>query len=479
MFRQLVRGLLCAAGLFLLGSPHTALAQDEAAFDPEARLVELGITLPKPLNPVANYVNGVRTGNLIFTAGKGAKFADGFELHGKVGADVTIEEGYKGARQTAINQLAVLKDMLGNLNRVVRVVKVLGMVNSDPSFGDQPAVINGFSDLIVDVFGERGRHARSAVGMASLPRGQSIEIEMIVEVMDDAARVAGGSDSRQPLLMKYLGTAGWEITDGKVTVLVDPYISRLKYGGGGHPDDDRPDYERGATAVSDTVLINSIVTKADFILVHLGHYDHLGDVPYIARKTGAKVIGTETTMSILRAYGIPEEQLYAVGGGEDYQFENFSLRVLPSIHSALNEKHYHDSRRFDATTPLEAPLRIDQFIEGGSLMFLARFEGHDVLTMGSMNFLERELEGIHPDILLAGINGSRLGLYNYDERLLKVTGYPAVVIPTHWDNFRLPYGYSQQANIDRNLVPFTEAASTISPHSEVIIPVHLETIIIK
>jgi L-ascorbate metabolism protein UlaG (beta-lactamase superfamily) len=184
-------------------------------------------------------------------------------------------------------------------------------------------------------------------------------------------------------------------------------------------------------------------------------------------------------MSILRAYGIPEEQLYAVGGGEDYQFENFSLRVLPSIHSALNEKHYHDSRRFDATTPLEAPLRIDQFIEGGSLMFLARFEGHDVLTMGSMNFLERELEGIHPDILLAGINGSRLGLYNYDERLLKVTGYPAVVIPTHWDNFRLPYGYSQQANIDRNLVPFTEAASTISPHSEVIIPVHLETIIIK
>jgi len=99
--------------------------------------------------------------------------------------------------------------------------------------------------------------------------------------------------------------------------------------------------------------------------------------------------------------------------------------------------------------------------------------------MGSMNFLEREMEGIHPDILLAGINGSSLGLYNYDERLLTVTGFPPVVIPTHWDNFRLPYGYSQEANIERNLVPFVEAAAAISPHSKVILPVHLETITIQ
>ena len=489
MFRQLKSVFLFATGLFLLGAPSTVFAQNgaaqheaaqnEAIFDPEARLVELGITLPNPQSPVANYVNGVRTGNLIFTAGKGAKFADGSELHGKVGADVTIEEGYKGARQTAINQLAVLKNMLGNLNRVVRVVKVLGMVNSDPSFGDQPAVINGFSDLIVEVFGERGRHARSAVGMASLPRGQSIEIEMIVEVTDDSDARAVSSEARQPLLMKYLGTAGWEINDGNVTVLIDPYISRLKYGGGGDPEDHRPDYARDAVAVSDTVLIDSIIKKADFILVHHGHFDHLGDVPYIARKTGAKVIGTETTMSILRAYGIPEEQLYAVGGGEDYQFEGFSVRVVPSIHSALEQKHYFDTRRFDENTPLKAPLLINQFIEGGSLMFLARFENHDVLTMGSMNFVERELEGIHPDVLLAGINGSRLGLYKYDERLLKVTGYPAVVIPSHWDNFRLPYGYSQQSGIDRNIKPFIEAAAAISPQTQVITPVHLETIIVK
>ncbi|MDH3733400.1 MAG: MBL fold metallo-hydrolase [Gemmatimonadota bacterium] len=294
-----------------------------------------------------------------------------------------------------------------------------------------------------------------------------------------AGHAAGQSqEAGAPLELKYLGAAGWEITDGNVIVLIDPYVSRLKYGGGGHPDDDRPDFARDDIARSDTDLIDSIVSRADFILVHHGHFDHLGDVPYIAAKTGAKVIGTETTITILRAYGIPEEQLYAVGGGEDYRFDGFSVRVVPSIHSALGEKHYFDSRRYDRDSELEAPLRIDQFIEGGSLMFVARFDRHEVLTMGSMNFVERELEGLRPDILLAGINGSRLGLYNYDERLLTVTGNPPIIIPTHWDNFRLPYGFSQEANVARNLVPFVETVATISPGSRVISPTHLETIVI-
>jgi len=174
---RLLPALILVAILVAAGA-----AMAEESYDPEARLRELGIELPPAPDPVANYVNGVRTGNLIFLAGKGPKRADGSELTGKLGADLSIEEGYEGARLTAINQLAVLKEMLGDLNRVTRVVKVLGMVNSDPEFVQQPAVINGFSDLIVEVFGERGRHARAAVGMASLPRGQAVEIEMIVEV---------------------------------------------------------------------------------------------------------------------------------------------------------------------------------------------------------------------------------------------------------------------------------------------------------
>lgn len=176
-----IAALLTLLSLFACG---LAAAQATAEYDPEARLKELGITLPPAPEPVANYVNGVRTGNLIFLAGKGPKRADGTELRGKLGADLTIEQGYEGARLTAINQLAVLKEMLGDLGKVTRIVKVLGMVNSDPDFVEQPAVINGFSDLIVEVFGERGKHARAAVGMASLPRGQAVEIEMVVEVED-------------------------------------------------------------------------------------------------------------------------------------------------------------------------------------------------------------------------------------------------------------------------------------------------------
>lgn len=185
LFRSSLRTLITAALSMAIALP--AVAQDER-YDPEARLKELGIELPEPPKPVANYVNGVETGNLIFLAGKGPRASDGTELRGKLGADLTIEQGYAGARQTAINQLAVLNDMLGgDLSRVRRVVKVLGMVNSAPDFVEQPAVINGFSDLIVEVFGERGKHARAAVGMASLPRGQAVEIEMIVEIEPDPA----------------------------------------------------------------------------------------------------------------------------------------------------------------------------------------------------------------------------------------------------------------------------------------------------
>ena len=159
-------------------------SKPETGYNPEAKLKALQISLPEPPQPVANYVNGVRAGNLIFLAGKGPKRPDGTELTGKLGQNISIEEGYEGARLTAINQLAVLKEMLGDLNKVKRIVKVLGMVNSDPSFVDQPKVINGFSDLMVEVFGEKGRHARAAVGMASLPRGQAVEIELVVEVYD-------------------------------------------------------------------------------------------------------------------------------------------------------------------------------------------------------------------------------------------------------------------------------------------------------
>jgi len=150
--------------------------------DPEAKLKALGITLPTPGAPIANYVNAVRTGNLLFLAGKGPTGPDGRDIVGRLGKDMTVEQGYQAARSVAINHLAVLKAELGDLKRVTRIVKVLGMVNSDPAFTQQPAVINGYSDLLVSVFGDRGKHARSAVGMATLPNGIAVEVEMIVEI---------------------------------------------------------------------------------------------------------------------------------------------------------------------------------------------------------------------------------------------------------------------------------------------------------
>jgi len=151
--------------------------------DAEANLKKLGIELPEASSPVANYVNAVSTtGNLVFLAGKGPRKADGTYITGKVGVDLTVEQGYNAARLTGINQLAVLKSHLGSLNKVKRIVKVTGMVNCSSDFGNQPEVINGFSDLMVEVFGEKGKHARAAVGMGSLPRGIAVEVEMIVEV---------------------------------------------------------------------------------------------------------------------------------------------------------------------------------------------------------------------------------------------------------------------------------------------------------
>ena len=149
----------------------------------EQRLRELKIDLGNVSAPVANYVNAVRTGNLLFLSGKGPRAgADGKRPRGKVGREYTIEQAYEHARTVGLDLLAVMRTELGSLDKVKRVVKVLGMVNSVPEFEDPPKVINGCSDLFVEVFGERGRHARSAVGLAALPMGIPVEIECIVEV---------------------------------------------------------------------------------------------------------------------------------------------------------------------------------------------------------------------------------------------------------------------------------------------------------
>ena len=167
--------------IFLFSSLLVLCAAIKAQ-DAETKLKEKGIVLTPPSNPVANYVNVVRVGNMLYLAGKGPSKPDNTMITGKVGRELTIEQGYEAARLTAINHLAVIRNELGSLNKVKRIVKVFGMVNCTEDFKDQPKVINGYSDLMVEIFGEKGKHARSAVGMYALPFNMAVEVEVIVEV---------------------------------------------------------------------------------------------------------------------------------------------------------------------------------------------------------------------------------------------------------------------------------------------------------
>ena len=171
-----------SAVLIFLGVILTTLTAFSQTVDFDKKLKELGIELSPPSKPVANYVKAVRVGNLLFLSGHGPTKADGSNITGKVGKDLTVEQGYEAAKLTAVGMISTLKAELGDLNKVKRIVKVNGWVNSTPDFGDQPKVINGCSDLMVALFGEKGKHARAAMGAGSLPSNIAVEIEMVIEV---------------------------------------------------------------------------------------------------------------------------------------------------------------------------------------------------------------------------------------------------------------------------------------------------------
>jgi L-ascorbate metabolism protein UlaG (beta-lactamase superfamily) len=299
----------------------------------------------------------------------------------------------------------------------------------------------------------------------------------------DDAGVPGEVTPGEPgeLTLRYFGAAGWELsaTPGgstePVIVLVDPYLTRAKYGSQASwdPSDTRPSYTRADTLFSDAGVIDAQISRADYILVQHSHPDHVMDVPYLAHRTGAVVIGHESTINIMRAYGVPNAQLITVRGGEDYDFENVSIRVIPSLHSPLSDKRYYQSDVVEEG--VERPLRISQLVEGGSLMFLVRLAGHEVTTMGSMNFIEREVEGLRPDVALVGAAPSHLEITDYTPRLMKALGWPSVVIPTHADNFQAPYG-SSIAYRTEWVEAFAAEVAEASPDSRVIIPRHLEPI---
>ena len=244
---------------------------------------------------------------------------------------------------------------------------------------------------------------------------------------------ANGALRSGELRLTYLGNAGWEITDGRKVVLVDPFVTQFRRWAPGGADV-APD----GLYIPDTALINEHVPRADYILITHGHSDHALDAGVISRRTGAVIIGHQTAANLARAYDVPDTSLITVIGGEDYEFGDFSLRVIPSIHSALDHKQYFNNGRGisgNAPKGLRAPLRRKDFVEGGSLAYLLRMGVHEELIMGTMNFLGREMEGLRPDVALVGAISQRLEIHDYTGRLMRALGYPPLVLPAH------AYGY--------------------------------------
>jgi L-ascorbate metabolism protein UlaG (beta-lactamase superfamily) len=276
--------------------------------------------------------------------------------------------------------------------------------------------------------------------------------------------------ARQPVKLTYLGNAGWQIEDGRTVILVDPYLSQFSdpRASAASSFDDTDDVEVPATA-----QIDAHVRRADFILITHGHPDHMLDAPYIAKKTGATIIGHETAANLARASDVPEAQLIIVRGGEDYEFGAFSLRVIPSLHSPLLAKHYYN-RPWAGTAPrgLRAPLHASSYVEGGTLAYLLRLGGHAILVTGTMNFIEREMEGLRPDIALVGAGGSRHESFDYAGRLMRALGLPAVVLPTHWDSWIS--ATAEKAH--QNALEFAAEITAASPATRVIVPAYFEPI---
>lgn len=286
--------------------------------------------------------------------------------------------------------------------------------------------------------------------------------------------------SRRPatLELTHLGAAGWEIIDGQRVILLDPYLSRLRFRGrfGSHDappslGDTRRVFGPDDELVPDTAAIDAHVTRADFILHSHSHFNHTLDMPYIARKTGAVVVGTESTTNLARAGGVPEAQLRTVRGGEDYELGGFSVKVLPSLHSALNGKLYFDSRV--VPRDFNGPRRLGNDVEGGTLAYLLRLGGHQILWFGSMNYVEREVRGLRPDVAMIAAARQRLEIHDYTGRLMRALGFPPIVFATHWDEQSFPFGAPQDERL-REAEVFVKEVKAVSPRTCVVVPRHFK-----
>src|SRR6185312_9773420 len=199
----------------------------------------------------------------------------------------------------------------------------------------------------------------------------------------------GRRSQQSALTFTYLGNAGWRIDDGRAVVLVDPCVTQFHNGGKGLPEHD------GDIVQSDEALVAEHIPRANLILITHSHADHMVDAPAVAKRTGATILGSAGSAALAQASGVPDSQLIVAKGGEDLDFGAFSVRVIPSLHSELFHKHYNTtSLAGPVPAGLSPPLTLAAYREGGTFAYLLRFDGHRILIMGGMNYIEREMQGL-------------------------------------------------------------------------------------
>ncbi len=286
-------------------------------------------------------------------------------------------------------------------------------------------------------------------------------------ILAGAGPAAAAASGTSGMTLRWWGNNGWEIRAGAKTILVDPWLTRFKTGtytqAGANP--------KTPLSVNRTLIdgfLDRGELRADHILVTHGHYDHLTDVPYLAKRTGATVIGTETHLSLMAALGAPEDQLAVASGGEDLTFDGYSIRVLRSLHSATGERA---RVAFPGSRPLsrrDRPCVIEDLVEGGTLAYQVTGAGASVLNFGGSNYVESEVAGLRPDVVCLPAGGAKVT--QYVPRLLTALGHPRYVAATHWDDFDEPLGKVVDAG---GLEPLRTAVTAASPTSRFVVLDHL------
>jgi L-ascorbate metabolism protein UlaG (beta-lactamase superfamily) len=307
-----------------------------------------------------------------------------------------------------------------------------------------------------------GGLATGAAAAASV--GRSLLLPGVAEGAE--APGASGGPGTSGVRFKWFGTNGWEISFGNKTILIDPWFNRFESGFLQNK------LNHDAVLPTDTALIDQHVKKADQILVGHGHWDHMADVPAIAKKTGAMVIGSETHSNVMRAAGVPEGKIVQVKGGEYMQFDGYTIEVFPSVHSMGGTKKYAVPGHL-VSVPLAPPTKVGDLPEGDTLIYVLTIGGKfTVFFMSSGNYVERAIAGLKPDVAMVAPLFSN-NTYAFTSRLMKALNYPKVVLPTHWDNFEAPLSgpaqdlrgiYGDPANLDL----WVKEMKTIAPRTRIV-----------